>query len=47
MGKDARIKKAREEGIDRRSTLVTKQTNPFRMNNPANAAKAIRLATGK
>jgi hypothetical protein len=47
LGKAARIKTARTEGADRRNTLVTKQTNPFRMNNPANAAKAIRLATGK
>lgn len=47
MGKAARIKTARTEGADRRNTLVTKQTSLIKMNNPANAAKAIRLATGK
>lgn len=47
MGKGARIKKAKKEGTDRRNTLVTEQEKLIKMNNPANATKAIRLATSK
>ncbi|MGS0745587.1 hypothetical protein ACU70A_06505 [Syntrophomonas erecta subsp. sporosyntropha] len=42
IGKGARIRNQREEGTDRRNTLVTKETGPARMANPANAGKARR-----
>ena len=43
MGKGARNRKARKEGTNRRNTLVTKETNPLKMNNPGNIHKALRL----
>jgi len=47
IGKGARIRKQREEGTYRRNTLVTKETSPARMANPANAEKARRLQKEK
>lgn len=47
MGKGARIKQLRVERKDRSHTLVTKTTNPRKMNNPANAVKAVALVKPK
>lgn len=43
MGKAARNKKLKAEGKDRGHTVVSKETNPQKMNNPANARKATAL----
>ena len=45
MGKGAKIRKMRAEGTNRRNILVSKAKKPHQMKNPANAEKAIRLAT--
>jgi hypothetical protein len=47
MSKAARIKRLRAEGKDRSHTLVTREANPRKMNNPANAAKARMLNKAK
>ena len=47
MSKSARIKAQRAEGLDRNHTVVSKETNPNKMNNPANAIKARRLIKAK
>lgn len=47
MSKGARIRRMQKEGTDRRHTVVSKQSNPLRMNNPANAIKARALGREK
>lgn len=47
MSKGARIKRLRREGLDKRSIVVSKHTNPRAMNNPANRDKARRLLQAK
>jgi hypothetical protein len=47
IGKGARIRKQREEGTNRKNTLVTKETSPARMANPANAEKFRKWLTAK
>ena len=47
MSKSATIKSQRAEGLDRNHIVVSKETNPRKMNNPANAAKARMLLKAK
>ncbi len=47
MSKGARIKAQRAEGTDRNHIVVSKETNPRTMNNPANADKARMLNRAK
>ena len=47
MSKSARIKSMRAEGTDKNHTLVSKETRPWKMNNPANAEKAKMLLKAK
>jgi hypothetical protein len=47
IGKGARIRKQREEGTNRRNTLVTRERNPARINNPANAEKLRKWLVAK
>ena len=47
MCKGARIKSMRAEGLDSNHIIVSKETNPRMMNNPANAAKARMLNGAK
>ena len=47
IGKGARIRKQREEGTNRKNTLVTRETNPAKMANPANAEKFRKWLTAK
>jgi len=47
MSKSARIKPLRAEGLDRNHIVVSKETNPRKMNNPANADKARMLMKAK
>jgi len=47
MSKSARIKSQRTEGLDRNHVIVSKETNPKKMNNPANAIKARMLMKAK
>lgn len=42
-----RYRKQREEGTNRRNTLVTRERNPARMNNPANAEKLRKWLVAK
>jgi hypothetical protein len=44
MGKGARIRQQRKDKSNRRNTVVSKEKNPAKMNNPMNAEKARRLA---
>ena len=47
MCKASRIKAQRVEGTDRNHIIVSKETNPKKMNNPANAIKARMLMKAK
>jgi len=47
MGKASRIKTQRAEGLDSNHIVVSKETNPRKMNNPANAIKARMLMKAK
>ena len=47
MSKGARIKAQRAEGTDRNHIVVSKETRPWKMNNPANAIKAKMLIKAK
>jgi len=47
MGKATRIKALRAEKKDRSHTIVSKETNPRKMNNPANMVKAMALMKPK
>lgn len=39
MSKGARIREKRRAKTDRRNIMVSKETNPYRMANPANAKR--------
>lgn len=47
MGKAARIKALRADKKARSHTAVSKETNPRKMNNPANTVKAMALMKPK
>jgi hypothetical protein len=44
MGKGARIRQQRKDKSNRRNTVVSKEKNPGKMHNSANAKKAKELA---